>query len=119
MLVSVLVRNEAIKTFKRLAFWVTFLFFSFILTMEFGENYFRAAGDPDRSFALPGAWREIVTGNSEIALIFGSVILILLLSSEFSWRTARQNVIDGLSKEQFFVGKGLLLPIVGLMFIVT
>lgn len=119
MILPVLVRNEAIKTFKRLAFWVTFSFFTFILVMSFGENYMDAARDPDQTFALPGAWRAIVTGSTEIALIFGSVILVLLLCSEFSWRTARQNVIDGLSKEQFFVGKVLLLPLVGLLFIVT
>lgn len=119
MMLSVLLRNEAIKTLKRLAFWVTFAFFTFILTMEFGENYLRARREPDQTFALPDAWRDVVTGDSEIGLIFGSVVLILLFSSEFSWRTARQNVIDGLSKEQFFAGKALLLPVVGILFIAT
>jgi ABC-type transport system involved in multi-copper enzyme maturation permease subunit len=119
MIASILMRNEMIKTFKRLAFWVTFVFFAFGTTMNFGESYYRAAGDPDRSFALPDAWRGIVTGDSEVALIFGSVVLLLLLSSEFSWRTARQNVIDGLSKEQFFLGKWMLLPAVGLIFVAT
>ena len=117
MIATVLVRNELIKMFKRLAFVVTSGFFLFIFAVEYGEDYYRAAGDPERTFALPGAWRSIVTGNSQIALIFGSVVLILLLSSEFSWRTARQNVIDGLSKEQFFLAKLLLLPIVGILFI--
>ncbi len=117
MIVSVLFRNEMLKMYKRLAFWVTFGFFSFIIFMAFGEEYFRAAGNPERTFALPSAWSEILTENSQVALIFGSVVLILLLSSEFSWRTARQNVIDGLSKEQFFLGKSLLLPVVGVLFI--
>ncbi len=119
MIASILLRNEMIKTFKRLAFWVTLIFFAFGTGMNFGENYFRAAGDPERSFALPDAWRSIITGDSEVALIFGSVVLLLLLSSEFSWRTARQNVIDGLSKEQFFLGKWMLLPMVGLIFVGT
>jgi ABC-2 type transport system permease protein len=44
---------------------------------------------------------------------FASVALMLLVASEFSWRTARQNVIDGLSKEQFFLGKLMLLPMIG------
>ena len=117
MMVSVLFRNEMLKMYKRLAVWVTFGFFSFIMLMEFGGNYYRAAGDPDRDFGLPSAWPDILSGQSEVALIFGSVVLILLLSSEFSWRTARQNVIDGLSKEQFFLGKSLLLPVVGVLFI--
>ncbi len=117
MIVSVLFRNEMLKLYKRLAFWVTFGFFSFIMVVGFGESYYRAAGNPDRTFALPSAWPDILTDQSEVALIFGSVVLLLLLSSEFSWRTARQNVIDGLSKEQFFLGKSLLLPVVGVLFI--
>ena len=117
MIVSVLFRNEMLKLYKRLAFWVTFGFFSFIMVVGFGESYYRAAGNSDRTFALPSAWPDILTDQSEVALIFGSVVLILMLSSEFSWRTARQNVIDGLSKEQFFLGKSLLLPIVGVLFI--
>ena len=117
MIVSVLFRNEMLKMYQRLAFWATFGPFSFIMIMTFGEAHFSAAGNPERTFALPSAWPDILTDQSEVALIFGSVVLILLLSSEFSWRTARQNVIDGLSKEQFFLGKSLLLPVVGVLFI--
>ena len=117
MIISVLFRNEMLKMYKRLAFWVTFGFFTFIMFMVFGEEYVRASGDPERTFALPSAWSKILSDQSEVALIFGSVVLILLLSSEFSWRTARQNVIDGLTKEQFFLGKSLLLPVVGVFFI--
>lgn len=119
MVLSVLLRNEMLKMVKRLAFWVTFFCFAFVMIMEFGDSYFRAAGNPDRTWGLPGAWRDVLAGLPEVALICGSVILILLLNSEFSWRTARQNVIDGLSKEQFFVGKTILLPIVALIFIGT
>ena len=54
-----------------------------------------------------------------ISVIFGAVVLILLMSSEFTWRTARQNVIDGLSKTEWFWGKVTLLPIVGAIFILS
>lgn len=118
MTATMLFRNEMLKTYKRLAFWVTFLFFAFVNTMDFGEEFY-SARQGDGTFALPGAWRDILTGNAEVALIFGSVILILLLASEFSWRTARQNVIDGLSKEQFFFGKSMILPTVALVFVTT
>lgn len=43
--------------------------------------------------------------------------VILLITSEFSWKTARQNVIDGLSKSEFFVGKLILYPLVGCAFL--
>ncbi len=51
-----------------------------------------------------------------LASFFSAIVLILLVSSEFTWRTSRQNVIDGLSKEEFFGAKLLLLPGVSLLF---
>jgi len=116
---GVLLRNECIKTLKRLAFWVTYGSFTAIMTINFLENVRRARRDPERPFSLPDSWPDIVANDNEVALIFGSVILLLLISSEFSWRTARQNVIDGLSKEQFFLSKVLLVPMIGLLFVAT
>lgn len=109
-------RNELLKTFHRLAFWVTFIFFVGGTTIGFLDSYLRATYDPNRTFALPGAWRDIITDDPEVAFIFGSVILILLVANEFTWRTARQNVIDGLSKEWFFAGKLLLIPVIVVFF---
>lgn len=117
MMFGMLFRNESIKTFKRPAFWVTYGFFLFIMTMEFGSDYFNARSDPERTFDLPGSWQSILGNNTDVALIFGSVLILLLIASEFSWRTARQNVIDGLSKEQFFLAKLLVVPLIGLLFI--
>jgi ABC-2 type transport system permease protein len=119
MILRVLVKNEILKTVKRLAFWVTYGSFTTIMTINFVQSFMRAQSDPERPFALPDAWAGIIAGDSEVALIFGSVILLLLISSEFSWRTARQNVIDGLSKEQFFLAKLCLIPMIGLLFVVT
>lgn len=113
---AILLRNEWFKARKRLASWVTFGGFAVIAGLGFGSSYWRARGDPDRAFALPGAWREILAEPVEIASFFAAILLVLLVASEFSWRTARQNVIDGLSKEQWFWGKTLLLPLVALVF---
>ncbi len=38
---------------------------------------------------------------------------------EFSWRTARQHVIDGLSKERFYAGKVIVLAGLVLLFMAT
>ncbi|HEX4935507.1 MAG TPA: hypothetical protein VFV33_20140, partial [Gemmatimonadaceae bacterium] len=71
---------------------------------------------PERALTLPRAWGEVFGGPGVLAAFFASIVLILLVSSEFTWRTSRQNVIDGLSKEEFFGAKLLLLPAVGLFF---
>jgi ABC-type transport system involved in multi-copper enzyme maturation permease subunit len=114
--IGALVRNETRKTFKRLATWITVGFFTFVLVMSFGEEFLDARREADETFALPSAWAEVLGEQSFVGIIFGGVLLILLISSEFSWRTARQNVIDGLAKDQWFTGKALLLPAVALLF---
>ena len=117
MILAVLFRNEMLKMFKRLAFWVTFIFFSFINFMNFGEGYFRGVANPERAFAFPGAWRNIVSEDAEINFVFGGVLLVLLIANEFQWRTSRQNVIDGLSKDQWFYGKLMLVPVLAVLFV--
>src|SRR5690606_28474416 len=52
-----------------------------------------------------------------LAPFFASILVILLVTAEFSYRTARQNVIDGLSKEAWFAGKLLLVPAMVAVFI--
>jgi len=114
---GVLVRNEALKTTRRFAFWVTLLSFGGIAAIINGENLASARGSVDKTFALPDAWGTILSDIGPVPAIFGAVALILLVTGEFSWKTARQNVIDGLSKNEFFVGKMLLYPVVGATFV--
>jgi len=54
-----------------------------------------------------------------VGFVFASVLPILLVAAEFSWRTARQNVIDGLSKTQWYVAKLLLVPVLAGLFLLT
>jgi hypothetical protein len=116
---GVLLRNEWFKARRRLAFVVTLTLFTFIHLMEFGGDARRARLDEEFTFALPGAWSSIFGGDSVILLIFASIVVIMLASSEFTWRTARQNVIDGLDKTQWYWGKVMMLCLVGVVFLAT
>ena len=117
MMIWIVYKNEMIKAVKRLATWVTGLFFTFILFMEHGVGgYLEARRNDDGYFGLPDQWPNILTDDVEVTGIIASVLLILLVASEFQWRTSRQNVIDGLSKDQWFVGKLLLVPTAALLF---
>ncbi len=114
----VLARNEFIKARRRVAFWVAFGSFSALMVIGFGTLHYQGLLRPDhpRPFALPGAWSEILGGPGTMSAFFASMAVVLLVASEFTWRTARQNVIDGLSKEEFFAAKLLLLPVIGIAF---
>lgn len=108
---TVLIRNEWIKTTKRLAFWVTLLCLGGLVSiMALDRRMSGLASEKVPLFQLPDGWSFIIGEPGPLPGMFAAVLMILLVANEFSWRTARQNVIDGLSREQFYAGKTLLLP---------
>lgn len=118
-MIRAMVINEWIKIRRRPAFLVTFFFFVALMIVGFGEQFLREIQSDAGRFALPGAWQSIFSEPSVLGLFFSATILILLITSEFNWRTARQNVIDGMSKEQWFAAKLLLVPAIAILFIVA
>lgn len=109
-------RSEMRKMWKRPATWVTLGLFAAITFADLFDAYRDAGKDPGRPFSLPGAWPQILGDEVMIGYIFAAVLVILLVAAEFSWRTARQNVIDGLSKSQWYAAKVLLLPLLVVLF---
>ena len=110
---AVLLRNEWFKARKRVAFWIALGFYAFFIFMNHAPAFFERGED----FRLPNVWAAVFQDMTAMLWIFAALTLVLLSATEFGWRTARQNVIDGLSKSQWFWGKSLLLPILGLAFI--
>lgn len=101
---GVLLRTEWVKTVKRRSFWVAagaFALFTAIPVIEGARS-----------------WPNIVGAAGPGPFIVG-ILMILLVAPEFSWRTARQSVIDGMSKERFYAGKVILLAGVILLFMTT
>ncbi|HEY0673501.1 MAG TPA: ABC transporter permease subunit [Longimicrobiales bacterium] len=120
MSVGLLLRSEYLKTRKRFAFLVTMLFFGGvsliggIASWDASRDAFAKNGK--HTFALPEAWSRILGDPAQMSIFFGAILLALLIAQEFPWRTARQNVIDGLSRNQWFVSKVLLLAGISLLF---
>jgi ABC-2 type transport system permease protein len=105
MRVVTLVRNEWIKTTRRFAFWVSLLTFSGIMAIQFGEQWWRARGSTRLTFAFPDAWQAITNDTTIVTAIFLVIVLSMLIGGEYAWKTARQNVIDGLSKNEVYLAK--------------
>jgi ABC-2 type transport system permease protein len=106
-------RLELFKMRKRLAAWVTYLCFCLLTTLTFGGELYAAQHSHGRAyFGFPNALPAILTRGTSIASIFGVVLIVLMVCNEFDWKTSRQNIIDGLSKPQWFAGKALLIPTV-------
>ena len=117
-ILGMLFRIEALKTTKRLAFWVTTGIFAGFNVIFVITSVRTAIRRPNATFALPDSWPEILQPPANIGPFFLGVTMILLFAPEFSWRTARQNVIDGLSKKRFYTGKITVLAALVALFLV-
>ena len=78
--------------------------------------YYNSQTSVNFYFGFPNAWDFIFNLISMPVSIFSSVLVILLVANEFDWRTSRQNIIDGLSRREWFMAKLTLLPTIVLLF---
>ena len=116
---SVLLRIEWLKAVKRRAFWVAVAAFAAFTALPAVERVRNAQSDQNAVFALPESWPDILGAATGVGPLFVGVLMILLFAPEFTWRTARQNVIDGLSKERFCAGKLVVLAGLVLLLMAT
>ncbi|MFN3562446.1 MAG: hypothetical protein ACK4XY_03625 [Chloroherpetonaceae bacterium] len=105
---SSLLAIESIKTTRATSFWLSLgifaLFSSLILWFSF-QSVTVVNGQEVSSMLLPRDWGRLLSQFKGLQIIFVPISLILLTASEFTFKTARQNVIDGLSKESFLISK--------------
>ncbi|MBO9730417.1 MAG: ABC transporter permease [Chitinophaga sp.] len=55
-------------------------------------------------FSFPDIWLTMASMNSYMSLLFG-LLLIILVTNEYTYRTNRQNVIDGWERRDFVYAK--------------
>lgn len=67
-------------------------------------------------FSLPEAWRTVAYFSSLFVFI-PAIVVIMLITNEYSYRTNRQNIIDGWSRNNFMLAK--LIDVFLLTFIIT
>jgi ABC-2 type transport system permease protein len=67
-------------------------------------------------FAFPETWHTVAYFSS-IFILLPSILVIMLVTNEYNYRTHRQNIIDGWSRNQFISSK--LIDVTLISFIVT
>jgi ABC-type transport system involved in multi-copper enzyme maturation permease subunit len=72
-----------------------------------------AIGNP---YAFPDVWQTVAFFSS-FFLVFPAVVVIMLITNEYTFKTHRQNVIDGWSRSQFISSK--LLDVLIITVLVT
>src|SRR5580693_3391715 len=125
-----IIKTEWLKIKKYPAFWwvmgitaltypgINFMFHRIFLQITSNEN--RAGkllkallGNP---FALPEGWRTVAYFSSLFVFI-PAIVIIMLITNEYTYKTNRQNIIDGWSRTNFMSGK--LVDVLILSILVT
>ena len=67
-------------------------------------------------YAMPEAWKTVAYFSS-IFVFIPAIVIIMLVTNEYTYKTNRQNIIDGWSRKDFMTGK--LIDVLILSTIVT
>lgn len=112
-----LLKIEWLKVKNYRAFWIfTILYLASIYLVNYivwtlQQRAFRAMPMAEQLlknvYAFPKVWQTVGWVNSWLLYLPG-MIIIMLMVNEFNFKTHRQNVIDGLSRQQF-IGVKILL----------
>ncbi|HVX49077.1 MAG TPA: ABC transporter permease subunit [Chitinophagaceae bacterium] len=74
----------------------------------------------DKPYAFPKVWQATADVSSFLLFIAG-LIMIIAVSNEYSFKTHRQNIIDGLSRSQFILVKlvdGVIIALISSVLVV-
>ena len=97
--------NRAAKALS-ITYFTLICFIALIVSIEFsfGGVKFRVADQG--IFNFPFIW-HFNTYMAAILKIFLAIVIVSMMSNEYSYRTLKQNLIDGLSKKEFVLSKFL------------
>ena len=107
--------NRSAKVIS-IIYFVLITFIALIASIEFsfGSVNFRVADQG--IFNFPFIW-HFNTYVAAILKIFLAIVIVSMMSNEYSYRTLKQNLIDGLSKKEFMLSK--FITVIGFALIST
>ncbi|UAB81093.1 ABC transporter permease [Marixanthomonas sp. SCSIO 43207] len=107
--------NRSAKVIS-IVYFVLITFIALIASIEFsfGSVNFRVADQG--IFNFPFIW-HFNTYVAAILKIFLAIVIVSMMSNEYSYRTLKQNLIDGLSKKEFVLSK--FITVIGFAVIST
>ena len=110
--------NRAAKVISIIYFvLITFIALIASIEFDFGSIHFRVADQG--IFNFPFIW-HFNTYIAAILKLFLAIVIVSMMSNEYSYRTLKQNLIDGLSKKEFVLSKFLtvlLFAVISTIFI--
>lgn len=109
---------EWLKIKRYRTFWVLVGLFALLLPIwnyEIASGFMQIGGNGksginflDTAYSFPGVWGNIGFWGS-IFVVFLSILVIIITTNEYTYRTHRQNVLDGWQRMQFYNAKVLVV----------
>jgi hypothetical protein len=106
---------EWLKIKRYRTFWVIIsLFGGMLLLWNYGiQNGFVRLGGKDinilsQAYTFPAVWDNITYWSSYF-VVFPAILVIILTTNEYQYRTNRQNIIDGWNRLQFYHAKWFMI----------
>ncbi|HEY9258708.1 ABC transporter permease [Chitinophaga sp.] len=107
-----IIYTEWLKVKNYRTFWVMLLLAliiipagNFMVADKFSGQEMKQVGKMlGNPFSFPDVWLTMASMNSYNSLLFG-LLLIILVTNEYTYRTNRQNVIDGWERKEFVYAK--------------
>jgi ABC-2 type transport system permease protein len=113
-----IIRTEWLKIKNYRAFWwvmsitaltypgINYMFVNVFETItdkqsKSGQVVKMLLGNP---FSFPEAWKTVAYFSS-LFIFIPAIVVIMLVTNEYTYKTSRQNIIDGWSRRDFLVGK--------------
>ncbi len=119
-----LLKVEWMKVKNYRTFWVLSILY---LLSVFGANYITyqvyqsrprnndmAKGIIGNPFDFPDVW-HVVSYTSSFLMFMLGLLIIISVTNEYSYKTHRQNIIDGWSRREFILAKSALTVVVALI----
>jgi ABC-type transport system involved in multi-copper enzyme maturation permease subunit len=67
-------------------------------------------------YFFPWIWQNIAFfATIRYVLIFPAIVIIILITNEFTFKTIRQNIINGMSKAEFLASKFLIILLISIV----
>jgi ABC-2 type transport system permease protein len=108
---------EWLKIKRYRTFWVLAGLFLLLLPLwnyEVANGFIKMGGGKNginflsTAYSFPQVWGNLGFWGS-VFIMFISILVIIITTNEYTYRTHRQNVIDGWNRMQFFHGKVILV----------
>jgi hypothetical protein len=107
-----LLQIEFIKVKSYRAFWAILGIYALLFVLSTGIMGRMVPQNPAYSFfGFPDVWHHLAYVASYLNIL-PSILIIMLVANEYTFKTFRQNLIDGLSRKELIYSKFLLIAAV-------